>query len=84
MNDIHITGRIGSTPQQRGCADASGCPDIFELSDGSFLVIGKAPGVPHITAADLIKYSGNIGVGEQAIVVPRQLLIDAKAGIPYA
>lgn len=79
---MSITRRIGSTPEQRGSATGQSCPDIFELSDGNFLVIGKVPGVPNITAADLMKHAAGIGIGEQAVVIPRQVLLDAKADIP--
>jgi hypothetical protein len=31
---------VGSTPQERGSLNNGTCPDIFEMSDGSFAVIG--------------------------------------------
>lgn len=34
--------RIGSTPQQRGSTTGATCPDVIELNDGRFYVIGKA------------------------------------------
>ncbi|MFI8933595.1 hypothetical protein ACIG3E_38750 [Streptomyces sp. NPDC053474] len=32
--------RIGASPRQRGSLDGNTCPDIVELTDGSFAVIG--------------------------------------------
>lgn len=68
---MNIVRRLGSTPTQRGSVTGQSRPDLFELSTGDFLVIGKVPGVPHITPADLIKHSASIGIGEQAVVLPR-------------
>lgn len=69
--------RIGSTPQQRGSAGNCSCPDIFELPDGDFAVIGKyAPGL----IAGLPDDAG-VGDGETIIRVPRRLLLDARKDI---
>ncbi|MFF3906028.1 hypothetical protein ACFYZJ_08450 [Streptomyces sp. NPDC001848] len=35
--------RIGSTPAQRGCGANNSCPDVIDLDDGSYFVIGKGP-----------------------------------------
>ncbi|MEU9211786.1 hypothetical protein AB0D27_28575 [Streptomyces sp. NPDC048415] len=32
--------RIGSTPAERGSTGYNNCPDVIELDDGDFLVIG--------------------------------------------
>ncbi|WP_237330818.1 hypothetical protein [Streptomyces sp. BA2] len=37
---MSITRRIGDPPHQRGSLTGATCPDIFELSDGNFAVIG--------------------------------------------
>ncbi|MEV6051896.1 hypothetical protein [Streptomyces sp. NPDC052107] len=35
--------RIGSTPAERGSVGANNCPDVLELDDGDFLMIGPRP-----------------------------------------
>lgn len=74
---IRIIRRWGSAPAERGSATGQSCPDILELETGDFMVIGKSPGVPHISARDLIKHSASVGLDEQAVIVPRQCLLDA-------
>ncbi len=71
--------RIGASPRQRGSLSGQNCPDVFELSDGSFAVIGTdqtellEPELPSDAArADY----------ERIVVVTRETLIRAKADIP--
>ena len=35
-----ILRRLGASPRERGSMNGDTCPDIFELSDGNFAVIG--------------------------------------------
>ncbi|MGY0489934.1 hypothetical protein [Streptomyces sp. WG-D5] len=37
---MHIVRRIGVSPAERGSVGGQACPDIFELADGSFAIIG--------------------------------------------
>jgi len=37
---LKIVRRIGASPRERGSLSGRTCPDIFELSDGKFAVIG--------------------------------------------
>lgn len=71
---MNIARRYGTTPQQRGSATGQSCPDVLELPNGDFLVIGKTPDVPNISAADLTKHGASIGPDEQAVVVPADVL----------
>lgn len=64
--------RIGSTPQQRGSLNEVSCPDIFELPDGRYAVIGTL-----IAAADL-----GLDTGGTVVVITRQTLVDAKRDLP--
>jgi len=72
--------RLGLDPHANGAQTASleGCPDIFELSDGNFAVIG----------VDITQFAGNLpptagcGPDERIVRIPRNLLIGAKADIP--
>ncbi|MFI6088874.1 hypothetical protein [Streptomyces sp. NPDC051218] len=76
---MKIVRRIGASPQQRGSASGQSCPDVFELSDGNFAVIGteatsalekELP--PDASRADY----------ERIVIVSRETLVRAKAEIP--
>ncbi|MBD0838163.1 MULTISPECIES: hypothetical protein [unclassified Streptomyces] len=76
---MKITRRIGASPRDRGSITGSTCPDIFELSDGSFAVIGtdatealdsELP--PDAARADY----------ERIVVISRDTLVRARADIP--
>ena len=56
-----------------------GCPDIWELSNGDFAVIGI-----DITDAARAKLPPSAGCGpdKRIVRIPRNLLIDAKPDIP--
>lgn len=60
------------------CQYTYACPDVFELTDGDFAVIGE----------DITKFAGLLPLGsgcsptERIVRIPRALLIHAKAGIP--
>nr|WP_203610710.1 hypothetical protein [Streptomyces sp. SID8111] len=81
MHVSHIVRRIGPSPQARGCQTGQNCPDIFELSDGNFAVIGTEstarldPQLP--PDAGRAEY-------ENIVVISRETLIRAKADIPDA
>lgn len=79
---MKIRRRLGIPPAARGSMSGSTCPDLLELDSGDFLVIGKTPGAPNITARELAKHSASIGPGEQAVILPRAVLLAARADIP--
>jgi len=73
--------RIGASPRERGSATGQSCPDIFELNDGNFAVIGTeataqldAELPPDASRADY----------ERIVVITRDTLLRAKAQIPDA
>ena len=76
-----IIRRIGVPPVERGSTGGGNCPDIFELADGSFAVIGRDatdsldPDLP--SDASRADY-------ERIVVITRDTLIRAKADIPDA
>ncbi|WP_030038967.1 hypothetical protein [Streptomyces resistomycificus] len=76
-----IIRRIGVPPCDRGSTGGGNCPDIFELADGSFAVIGRDatdsldPDLP--ADASRADY-------ERIVVITRDTLIRAKADIPDA
>jgi hypothetical protein len=70
--------RLGNDPIQ--CSGSSGCPDIWELENGDFAIIGA-----DITnMARELPPSAGCGSNERIIKIPRNLLIQAKRDIPDA
>jgi hypothetical protein len=78
---MRIVRRYGASPAERGSATGQSCPDVLELDGGSFLVIGKAPGVPNISARELSQHSASIGPDEQAVILPRDAMHAAARDI---
>ncbi|MCD9872849.1 hypothetical protein [Streptomyces guryensis] len=76
-----IIRRIGTPPNARGSATGANCPDIFELSDGRFAVIGTdiTDELDALLPADASRADY-----ERIVVVTRETLIHAKADIPDA
>ncbi|MCB1099215.1 MAG: hypothetical protein KDN22_26835 [Verrucomicrobiae bacterium] len=73
--------RLGPDPHAGGrqSAGANGCPDILEMEDGDFAVIGI-----DITDAATSKLPPSAGCGsdERIVRVPRRTLIEARFDIP--
>lgn len=71
---------IQSDAAQLLCASGNSCPDILELADGDFAIIGK----------DITEFARQLPVGsgcgpdERLIRIPRALLVRARADIPVA
>ena len=68
--DPHANGA-----QSVGC---SGCPDIFELDNGDFAIIGA----DMTAAAGLLPPSAGCGPDERIVRIPRRTLVLAKGDIP--
>ena len=72
--------RIGPSLENTAprCYGTYGCPDIWELEDGDFAVIG----------ADITEHAGKLPAtagcapGERMVRIPRKLLVQAKLHIP--
>ncbi len=79
VTSTDIIRRIGASPQQRGSLDGGTCPDIFELSDGSFAVIGadRTESLDGKLPTDAGRSSD-----ERIVVITRETLIRAKFDIP--
>jgi hypothetical protein len=73
--------RIGPDPHANGAQTVGcrGCPDIWQLADGDFAVIGI-----DITDAAASKLPPTAGCGpdERIVRLPRNLLVNAKRDIP--
>lgn len=72
--------RIGEDPHANGVKSvgAHGCPDIWELADGDFAIIGI-----DITELAAIKLPATAGCGpdERIVRLPRNVLVNAKRDI---
>jgi hypothetical protein len=79
LKNVSIVRRIGASPKERGSASGQTCPDIFELSDGNFAVIGTES-----TAVldDALPEDAGRADYERIVVISRETLIRAKAEIP--
>jgi hypothetical protein len=73
--------RLGPDPHANGAQTVGcrGCPDIWELANGDFAVIGI-----DITNAALSKLPPSAGCGpdERVVLIPRNLLVNARQDIP--
>ena len=72
--------RIGPDPHANGahCAGCQCCPDIWELDNGAFAVIGA----DITSAAGMLPPSAGCGPNERIVRIPRATLVRAKADIP--
>lgn len=77
-NPVVFLRRVGPKHQSAACYATSGCPDIFELADGDFAVIGSD--ITH--AAGNLPTDAGCAANERIVRVPRNLLVQAKADIP--
>ena len=76
-----FTRRLGPDPHANGAQTAAlkGCPDILELANGDFAVIGE-----DITGPALAQMFPTAGCGpdERVVRIPRKTLVLAKRDIP--
>ncbi len=78
---MKFSHRLGPNPHLNGATSPAcdGCPDVWELEDGDFAIIG-------ITITDeakpLLPDSAGCGPDESIIRVPRKTLVHAKRDIP--
>lgn len=80
---MHFSRRLGPDPHANGAKTSAllGCPDILEIEDGDFAIIGT-----DITAdaETRLAFGASCGPDERIIRVPRRTLVLAKADIPDA
>ena len=76
-----FTRRLGPDPHANGAmtSSLSGCPDILEMENGDFAVIGV-----DITseAEGKMAFGANCGPDERIVRIPRKTLVLAKSDIP--
>ncbi|MGA3285582.1 MAG: hypothetical protein ABSD57_14130 [Verrucomicrobiota bacterium] len=79
--NLEFLRRVGPDPHANGrqTIALNNCPDIWELDNGDFAVIGI-----DITDAIKVKLPPTAGCGpdERIVRIPRNLLVDAKPDIP--
>ncbi|MFI7010786.1 hypothetical protein [Streptomyces sp. NPDC050145] len=76
---MKIVRRIGSSPRERGSTSGATCPDVFELSDGNFAVIGTE------ATEDLrgeLPADAGVADYERIVIVSRETILRAKKDIP--
>jgi hypothetical protein len=78
---IMILRRLGPDPHAGGAQTAalSGCPDIFELENGDFAIVGRD--VTSEVIRDLPP-GATCGADERIIAIPRKTLVLARVDIP--
>ena len=72
--------RLGPDPHANGAhsVGCQGCPDIRELDNGDFAIIG----LDMSALAGQLPPSANCGPDERMVRVPRNVLVAAKRDIP--
>lgn len=71
--------RIGPVPNATtGSSGANGCPDIWELDNGDFAVIGFQPNQTLIAS---LPQEAGIEADEALVVVPRSVLLGARENL---
>jgi len=78
---MKVIRRLGPDPHADGqqTPGVYGCPDILELENGDFAIIGADI---TIAAAAKLPAGVNCGPEEKIIRIPRRILVAAKADIP--
>lgn len=71
----------GRDPGDTGSGGEGGCPDIWELDNGDVAVIGRDL-TPEYT--ERLPEGVSVGTNERLVVLPRGMMIAAKADIPDA
>ncbi|MEU8231339.1 hypothetical protein AB0C12_17230 [Actinoplanes sp. NPDC048967] len=78
---MEFVRRLGKSPQERGSLNSVTCPDIFELSDGSFAVMGTD--MTEVLEGALPPGAGRADY-ERIVVITRETLVAARGDIPSA
>lgn len=74
---VHVVRRLGRSPRERGSLGNGTCPDIFELSDGSFAIIGT-----DMTGKLDLPSDAGCASYERVVVISRETLTSARDDIP--
>ncbi|UQU62368.1 hypothetical protein COUCH_25440 [Couchioplanes caeruleus] len=76
---MEFVRRLGLSPRERGSLNNGTCPDVFELSNGDFAVIGT-----DMTDKLEVKLPSDAARAdyERIVVVSRETMLAAKRDIP--
>ena len=77
-----LSRRLGRSAAELGATGGrDGCPDIWELDNGDIAVIGR-----DLTGsyASRLPADVSLAVDERMVIIPRTILVSAKADIPDA
>ena len=70
---LTVRRRLGTPPQQREtCGYSNDCPDVFELVNGDFAIIGE-----DVSLALELPADAGRSEAERTVVVPREVLLAA-------
>ncbi|GHH63270.1 hypothetical protein GCM10017673_03830 [Streptosporangium violaceochromogenes] len=74
--------RLGRPPTELGNTNSSpSCPDIWELDNGDFAVVGRDLTVAY---AERLPPDVSVSKDERVVVIPRSTLVAARPDIPHA
>jgi hypothetical protein len=74
--------RLGPSPQDLGVSSSSSsCPEIWELTNGDFVMIGRDETA---TYAGRLPAGVTLAEGERVFVLPRATVVASKSDIPDA
>lgn len=75
-----FTRRLGKSAKELGeTGGRTGCPDIWELSNGDIAVIGRDLTTSY---AERLPADVTVAVDERVVIIPRSILLSAKPDIP--
>ncbi|MCC5581272.1 hypothetical protein IMZ11_37280 [Microtetraspora sp. AC03309] len=77
-----LVRRLGKSAAELGSTGGdSGCPDIWELDNGDIAVIGR-----DLTSAYESRLPASVAIAadERLVIIPRIMIVTAKADIPDA
>jgi len=78
--------RLGKSSHELGTTSGDGsCPDIWELTNGDIAVIGRDLTDHYLAPAGVPLPAGvSVDPDERVVIIPRVMIIAAKADIPDA
>lgn len=74
-----INRRLGLPPAKRGSATNCTCPDVFELEDGNFAVVGTDRTAE---LSGLLPDDAGVAPYEKIVVITRDTLLAAAKDLP--
>ena len=80
MASLEFVRRLGRDPHEAGDTPGlAGCPDVWELSNGDFAVIGIRS---TSSLGPRLPATASCGPDEEIVLVPRRILTAAREDLP--